>query len=162
MSVARRVLDERPRIAGALEAHALIEAVLETLAALSHLVGEETELVRVGRLPEAMEREPRKAELAGVYMRGVEQVKLNAVALARFVPEEVRRLKAAHIAFQNLIETNQIVLATARAVSESIIRDLATDANRPARAAGYGPAVSVGAGAFARPNAGPLMVSRRL
>ena len=116
MSVARRVLDERPRIAGPLEARALIEAVLETLAALSHLVGEETELVRAGRLPEAMAREPRKAELAGIYMRGVEQVKLNAVALARFAPEEVKRLKAAHIAFQTLIETNQIVLATARAV----------------------------------------------
>ena len=34
------------------------------------------------------------------------------------------RLKDAHLAFQGLIETNQIVLATARAVSESIVRDL--------------------------------------
>jgi hypothetical protein len=162
MSAARRILDERPRIASVLDAQALVEAVLEALAALSHLVGEETELVRIGRLPEAMTREPRKAELAGVYMRGVEQVKLNAVALARFAPEQVRRLKAAHLDFQGLIETNQIVLATARAVSESIVRDLAADANRPARAAGYGPTVTVGAGAFARANAGPLVVSRRL
>ncbi|SEG12857.1 hypothetical protein [Bosea lathyri] len=162
MSVARRVLDERPRIAGPVEAQALIEAVLEALGALAHLVGEETELVRAGRLPEAMTREPRKAELAGIYMRGVEQVKLNAVALARFVPDQVKRLKAAHIAFQTLIETNQIVLATARAVSESIVRDLAADANKPMRAAGYGPTATVGAGAFARPNSGPLVVSRRL
>ena len=162
MSVARRVLDERPRVAGAAEAGALIEAVLEALGALSHLVGEETELVRAGRLPEAMKREPRKAELAGIYMRGVEQVKLNAVALARFVPDQIRRLKEAHLAFQDLIETNQIVLATARAVSEAIVRDLATDANKPMRAAGYGPTATVGAGAFARPNAGPLVVSRRL
>lgn len=162
MSVAKRVLDERPRVASALEARALIETVLETLSALSHVVGEETGLVRAGRLPDAMEREPRKAELAGIYMRGVEQVKLNAVALARFVPDEVKRLKAAHVAFQDLIETNQIVLATARAVSESIVRDLAAEANRPARAAGYGPAATVGAGAFARPNSGPLVVSRSL
>ncbi|AMJ60534.1 hypothetical protein [Bosea sp. PAMC 26642] len=162
MSVARRILDERPRIASPLEAQALIEIVLETLSALSHLVGEETELVRAGRLPDAMAREPRKTELAGTYMRGVEQVKLNAVALARFVPEQVKRLKTAHLAFQGLIETNQLVLATARAVSEAIIRDLAGEANRPARAAGYGPAATVGAGAFARPNAGPLVVSRSL
>ncbi|CAM5200423.1 hypothetical protein ARD30_05620 [Bosea thiooxidans] len=159
---AAKLLDERPRIADAIGARALIEAVLEALGALSHLVGEETELVRAGRLPEAMSREPRKTELAGVYMRGVEQVKLNAVALARFVPDQVKRLKEAHLAFQGLIETNQIVLATARAVSESVIRDLAADANRPMRANGYGPAASVGAGAFARPNSGPLMVSRRL
>ncbi|MGO4735072.1 hypothetical protein AB4099_00900 [Bosea sp. 2KB_26] len=162
MSLARRVLDERPRIASALEAQALIEAVLETLGALSHVVGEETELVRAGKLSDAMEREPRKTELAGIYMRGVEQVKLNAVALARFVPDQVKRLKAAHIAFQDLIEINQIVLATARAVSESIVRDLASEANRPMRAAGYGPTATVGAGAFVRPNSGPLVISRSL
>src|SRR6478736_792897 len=162
MSAAKLILDERPRIADALSARALVEAVLEALGSLSHLVGEETELVRAGRLPEAMSREPRKTELAGIYMRGVEQVKLNAVALARFVPDQVKRLKEAHLAFQGLIETNQIVLATARAVSESVIRDLAADANRPMRANGYGPAASVGAGAFARPNSGPLVVSRSL
>ncbi|KFC67131.1 hypothetical protein FG93_04106 [Bosea sp. LC85] len=162
MSLARRVLDERPRIASALEAQALIEAVLETLGALSHVVGEETELVRAGKLSDAMEREPRKTELAGIYMRGVEQVKLNAVALARFVPDQVKRLKSAHVAFQDLIEINQIVLATARAVSESIVRDLASEANRPMRAAGYGPTAIVGAGAFVRPNSGPLVISRSL
>ncbi|WP_293798269.1 hypothetical protein [uncultured Bosea sp.] len=162
MLAAKPILDERPRIADALSARALVEAVLEALGALSHLVGEETELVRAGRLPEAMTREPRKTELAGIYMRGVEQVKLNAVALARFVPDQVKRLKDAHLAFQGLIETNQIVLATARAVSESIVRDLAADANKPMRANGYGPAATVGAGVFARPNSGPLVVSRRL
>ncbi|WP_420101568.1 hypothetical protein [Bosea sp. (in: a-proteobacteria)] len=159
---AATILDERPRVSGPAEARALIEAVLEALGALSHLVGEETELVRAGRLPEAMTREARKTELAGIYMRGVEQVKLNAVALARFAPDLVRRLKDAHLSFQLLIETNQLVLATARAVSESIIRDLAADANKPMRAAGYGPAASVGAGVYARPNSGPLVVSKRL
>lgn len=162
MSLASRVVDERPRVGTPQEAQALIDTVLETLGALSHVVGEETELVRAGRLPDAMEREQRKTELAGIYMRGVEQVKLNAVALARFVPEQVKRLKAAHLAFQDLIETNQIVLATARAVSESIVRDLAGEANKPMRAAGYGPAATLGNAAYARPNAGPLMVSRSL
>ncbi|MGN6098766.1 MAG: hypothetical protein ACTHP8_21345 [Bosea sp. (in: a-proteobacteria)] len=162
MTTAGRILDERPRISGVGEARILVETVLEALAALAHLVGEETELVRAGRLPEAMTRELRKAELAGVYMRGVEQVKLNAVALARFAPEQVKRLKEAHRAFQGLIETNQIVLATARAVSESVIRDLAADANKPMRANAYGPTATVGAGVFARPNSGPLVVSRRL
>lgn len=162
MSGVRRVLDERPRISGPLDAKALIEAVIEALAALSHVVGEETGLVRAGKLKEAMEREPRKTELAGIYMRGVEQVKLNAVALARFAPDQVRRLKSEHHAFQALIDTNQTVLATARAVSESIVRDLANDANRKMRAPGYGPASTVGAGAFSRPNAGPLVISRRL
>jgi len=156
------ILDERPRVGTSAEAEGLIEAVLETLGSLSHVVGEETALVRAGRLKEAMTREQRKAELAGVYMKGVEQIKLNAVALARFVPERVKRLKAAHLAFQELIETNQMVLATARAVSEAIVRDLAADANRPTRAPGYGPAATVGAGLFSRPNSGPMVISKSL
>lgn len=157
-----RVVDERPRISNALEAEKLIETVMETLGALSHVVGEETGLVKAGRLKDAMEREARKAELAGTYMKGVEQVKLNAVALARFAPEKVKRLKTAHLAFQDLIDLNQTVLATARAISESIMRDLATDTNRQNRAPGYGPTATVGAGVFARPNAGPLVISKSL
>lgn len=157
-----RVLDERPRVSTSLEADALIEAVLEALAALSHVVGEETGLIKAGKLDEAMQREARKSELAGVYMKGVEQIKLNAIALARFVPEKVKRLKTAHLAFQDLIELNQTVLATARAVSESIVRDLAAESNRPMRAGGYGPAATVGAGVFSRPNSGPLVISRNL
>lgn len=153
---------ERPRVSNAIEAEALIEVVLETLGSLSHVVGEETGLVKAGRLQEAMARETRKSELAGVYMKGVEQIKMNAVALARFAPEKVKRLKAAHQAFQDLIETNQTVLATARAISESIVRDLAADANRPTRAAGYGPTAAVGAGVFARPNSGPMVISKSL
>ena len=157
-----RVIDERPRISSAVEAEKLIETVMETLGALSHVVGEETGLVKAGRLKDAMEREARKAELAGTYMKGVEQIKLNAVALARFAPEKIKRLKSAHLAFQELIDLNQTVLATARAISESIMRDLATDANRQSRAPGYGPTATVGAGVFARPNAGPLVISKSL
>ena len=162
MFARNRVVDERPRVGTPQEARALLDATIDALTSLSHIVGEETELLLAGRLPDAMAREPRKAELAGIYMRGVEQVKLNAVALARFAPEQVRRLKAAHADFQALLETNQIVLATARAVSESIVRDLATEAHRPTRAPGYGPTATLGAGLFARPTAGPLAISRRL
>lgn len=157
-----RVVDERPRVSSAVEAERLIETVMETLAALSHVVGEETGLVKAGRLKDAMEREVRKTELAGVYMKGVEQVKLNAVALARFAPERVKRLKNAHLAFQELIDLNQTVLATARAISESIMRDLAVDTNKQNRAPSYGPTATVGAGVFARPNAGPLVISKSL
>jgi hypothetical protein len=43
-----------------------------------------------------------------------------------------------------------------------VIRDHAADANKPMRANGYGPTAKVGAGVFARPNSGPLVVSRQL
>ena len=40
-------------------------------------------------------------------MRGLESVKANAIALARFAPEALERLKAAHAAFGRAVETNQ-------------------------------------------------------
>lgn len=116
-----------------------------------------------GRIGEALEREIRKTELAGAYMRGLETVKANAVALARFAPDDVQLLKDAHLAFGDLLQTNQAVLATARAVSETIVRDLAKDAGRTSQPQGYG---STGYGAVApapQPRAtGPIMVSKKL
>ncbi len=90
------------------------------------------------RSPESRAR----SELAGGYMRALQDVKANAIALARFAPEGLQRLKGAHAEFLDLVETNQAVLATARSISESLMRDLAREANPPARAAGYGPAAS--------------------
>jgi hypothetical protein len=154
--------DNRLRVTVPAEAMALVDSIIDALSALSHVVGEETQLMREGRLSEALEREGRKSELAGAYMKGLETVKANAVALARLSPEGVMRLKAAHLEFQGLIETNQAVLATARAVSESIMRDLATQSGTQTRASGYGPTAAANMAAFRRPAAAPLMVSKRL
>lgn len=154
---------DRPRVTGPAEARDLARAVLETLSSLSQIIGEETHLMKDGRIGEALEREIRKTELAGAYMRGLETVKANAVALARFAPDEVQLLKEAHLAFGDLLQTNQAVLATARAVSETIVRDLAKDAGRTSQPQGYG---STGYGAVApapQPRAtGPIMVSKKL
>ena len=65
------IAPERPRVSSAGDAMALVNSVLDGLAALSHVIGEETQLVRDGRLNEALKREPRKTELAGSYMRAL-------------------------------------------------------------------------------------------
>jgi hypothetical protein len=152
---------ERQRVASASDAMALVNTVLDNLSNLSHVIGEETQLVRDGRLNDALRREPRKTELAGIYMRGLEVVKSNAVALARFAPEEVQRLKASHGTFLELVETNQAVLATARAISESIVRELATEAGRSAQPVGYDSSRNNVAN-FSKAGSGPLVISRSL
>ncbi len=156
-----QVSAERLRVTGAADAIALVDDVIQQLAALAHQVGEETALVKAGKLNQAMSHESRKGELAGGYMRALQDVKANAVALARFAPDAVQRLKQAHGEFQELIETNQAVLATARAVSEGLMRDLAREANPAVHASGYGPA-NQRAAPFQRPTTGPLVVSRNL
>jgi hypothetical protein len=142
------------------DAAAMVEDVVGKLAALAHVVGEETALMRDGRISEALGREARKGELAGGYMRALQDVKANAIALARYSPEGLQRLKGAHAEFLELVMTNQAVLATARSISEGLMRDLARESAPNARPAGYGPAAS--RPPQQRPASGPLVVSRSL
>jgi hypothetical protein len=92
-------------------------------------------------------------------MRGLEAVKANALALARLAPEALARFKAAHGAFGRAVETNQTVLATARAVSESLIKGVAEEMNRQSRPQGYGPA---GPHAPRPQHSAPLILSKTL
>ena len=154
---------ERARVTSMPEARELVDTIMATLGSLAHVIGEETQLMREGQINAALEREARKTELAGSYMRGLEILKANAVALARFVPDDITRLKGAHQAFGELLETNQAVLATARAVSETIVRDLAKDSGRAPQAQGYARG-SYGAVSqpVARTGTGPIVVSKSL
>jgi hypothetical protein len=154
---------ERARIGSAQEARTLVDGLLATLGSLAHVIGEETQLMREGRLGAALEREPKKTELSGRYMRGLEVLKSNAVALARFVPDDVSRLRTAHLEFSELLETNQAVLATARAVSETIVRSLAKDAGRTAQPQGYGKSSYGGVSeTVGRASTGPIVLSKSL
>ncbi|MDJ1158460.1 hypothetical protein QNA08_09460 [Chelatococcus sp. SYSU_G07232] len=149
-----------PRVVSEDEAKRLVEGVLATLAALERLIVEETRLVQDGRLADALVHETRKTELAGSYIRELEAVKTNAIALARFAPDALTALKETHQRFAEIIERNQAVLATARAVSEGLIRTLADEVGAAAQPAAYAPA---GAGQPARrPRAVPLTLSKSL
>jgi hypothetical protein len=154
---------ERTRVTTPHEARDLVEGIMGTLGTLAHLIGEETQLMRDGSVGAALALEPRKTDLAGQYMRGLEILKANAVALARFAPDDVQRLKGAHSEFTGILETNQAVLATARAVSETIVRDLAKDAGRTAQPQGYG-RTGYGSVAAAPPRVatGPIVISKKL
>jgi hypothetical protein len=139
------------------DAETLVASVLATMRDLDAALKEETALVRVGRIRDGLAPEGRKGGLAADYLRGLEAVKANAVALARFAPDAVERLKAAHTGFARTVEENRIVLATARAVSEGLVRSLSDEIARAARPATYAPA-----GPARAARAEPLVVSRSL
>ena len=147
------------RILGRDDAERLVAGVLATMADLEKLLANETAHVRVGRIREGLAEEARKSELASAYMRGLEAVKANAIALARFAPEALDRLKAAHGAFGRIVETNQTVLATARAVSENLVKGVADEINRQSRPKGYG---LPGAQAPRPQRSEPLILSKTL
>ena len=145
------------------DAERLVASVLATMADLEKVLAHETAHVRVGRVRDGLAEEAKKSELASAYLRGLEAVKANAVALARFAPEAIERLKTAHAAFGRIVETNQTVLATARAVSESLVKSVAEEMNRLSRPQGYAPAGFGAAGSGAPPpRSEPLVLSKRL
>ena len=137
----------------------LVASVLATMADLEKVLANETAHNRLGRIRDGLAEAAKKSELASAYMRGLETVKANAIALARFAPDALEKLKAAHAGFGRAVETNQTVLATARAVSESLMKGVAEEMNRLSRPQGYGPAGQQAA----RPvKSEPLVLSKTL
>ncbi|MEE7450346.1 hypothetical protein MRF4_22500 [Methylobacterium radiotolerans] len=150
------------RVGDRVTAEALVAGVLGNMAALEAVLAEEAAYVRDGRLQEGVAAAEPKAALAAAYMQGLEVAKANAVALKRFHPDGVEALRTAHRRFTAAVEANQTVLASAKTVSEGLIKTLAEDIGRAQLPSGYGrqaPAPSpYGRGV----RSGPLVLSRNL
>ncbi|AWN45644.1 hypothetical protein DK419_04330 [Methylobacterium terrae] len=152
------------RVADADGAERLVTETLSTMRDLEALLGRESDHIRVGRLAEGLAEAERKTALAGAYLQGLQAVKANAVALARFAPEGIAALREAHGRFSEAIAANQAVLATARSVSEGLLRSLSAEITRSGEPKGYGtgyggnPAPSP----YGRARSAPLVLSRSL
>ncbi|WCS25116.1 hypothetical protein LOK46_29005 [Methylobacterium sp. NMS14P] len=150
------------RVGDRITAEALVAGVLGNMAALEAVLAEEAAYVREGRLQEGVAAAEPKAALAAAYMQGLEVAKANAVALKRFHPDGVEALRTAHRRFTAAVEANQTVLASAKTVSEGLIKTLAEEIGRAQLPSGYGrqaPAPSpYGRGV----RSGPLVLSRNL
>lgn len=152
---------EPVRVADRAAADRLIADTLAQMRELAGILDRESAHVRAGRLRDGLAEEERKAALAAAYMQGLETVKSNAVALARLCPGGVADLREAHRRFAAAVESNQMVLATARSVSESLMKALSADLARASQPQGYGgqrPAASP----YGAVRATPLVLSRSL
>ncbi|MBR0844010.1 hypothetical protein JQ607_27755 [Bradyrhizobium liaoningense] len=114
---------QRPNTAsGSAEARKLAEDLMDAMNALLGLIEHETELVRAGKVREAMTLEGKKQELSRNYVGAVSQLKANQPHLAKSAPELLSTLHRHHDAFRAMLQVNLTVLATAHAVSESVVR----------------------------------------
>jgi hypothetical protein len=142
------------------EAQRLADGLMRMMAGLLDIVEQETELVRTGKVREAMALESKKGEASRDYMRAVSEIKHSAGYLKRSTPELLATLHRHHDTFRALLQVNLTVLATAHAVSEGIIRGVNGEIQRRRNPQGY-----TAAGQRAAPNhryATPLTVSRSL
>jgi len=104
------------------DARKLAENMMDVMSALLGVIERETELVRAGMLREAMALEPQKTDLSRRYVSAVGQLKASQKYLSQTAPELLTTLHRHHDTFRAMLQINLTVLATAHAVSESIIR----------------------------------------
>lgn len=148
----------RVRIADRGEADRFVAHLGATMRDLEAVLGEETRCLAAGRIREGLAGGSRKSDLAAAYLHGLEAAKANAVALARHAPAGVAALKAEQPRLAAAIARNGAVLETVRAVSEGLVRSLASERAQLARPKTYGAARP----ASQRPSATPLVFSARL
>src|SRR5262249_2724268 len=101
-----------------------------------------------------------KTQLARRYMAEAALVEGNGAFLARELPREFGALRQQHADFRQRLQMNLMVLATAHAVSEGIIRGVPGEMARKAPPHTYGmsgPTVAPGARA-----AQPISLSRTI
>jgi hypothetical protein len=142
------------------DAERTIDDLSSLLAKLSSLVEQETELVHAGRLRHAIDLCKAKAELASQLHASSETLRANAKFLQQAVPARCAALQRQQEAFHAIVKRNVVVLATAHAVSEGIMRRLSGDLARKASPQVYG---ASGRATAPNPKHGrPLAVSRTL
>jgi hypothetical protein len=124
----RRVPPAAPiATAAVVDARKLAQNMMEVMSALLGVIERETELVRAGKLREAMALEPKKTDLSRRYVNAVGQLKANQKFLFQTAPELLDTLHRHHDVFRAMLQINLTVLATAHAVSESIVRGVNTE-----------------------------------
>jgi hypothetical protein len=119
-----------PMASNAAEARKLAEELMDVMGALLGVIERETELVRAGKLREAMASEAKKSELSRRYVNAVGRLKASQKYLSQGAPELLTTLHRHHDVFRAMLQVNLTVLATAHAVSEGIVRGVNTEMQR--------------------------------
>jgi hypothetical protein len=120
----------RPVASTPVEIRKLSEELMDVMSALLGIIERETELVRAGKVAEALRLEPQKSEMSRRYMLAVEGLKAAQKTLSQAAPELLTTLRRHHDTFRAMLQINLTVLATAHAVSEGIIRGVNTEIQR--------------------------------
>jgi hypothetical protein len=149
-----------PSVSTPAEARKLAEDLMNAMSALLGVIERETELVRAGKIREAMAFEPKKTEFSRYYIGVVTRLKASHPYLAKTSPDLLATLRRHHDTFRAMLQVNLTVLATAHAVSESIVRGVNAEVQRrniPSTYGASGQRVNPGARHMR-----PLAVSRSL
>ncbi len=142
------------------QAEGAIDDLTALIEQLSGIVQRETVLLQAGHVRDAAEIEPTKKELAGRLYAAGEMLRANTKFVLLAAPARCGALKTAQEAFRTVLQKNMIVLATAHAVSEGIVRRLSGELAKKASPQVYG---ATGRTIAPNPKHGrPLAISKTL
>jgi hypothetical protein len=120
------------------EAEGVIRHLSEVMDRLLAVVEHETTLVRAGKLAEAQKLEATKTELSRQYTADTARIRASQRFLNQATPAIADDLRKRHDLFRAVLQMNLTVLATAHAVSESIMRGVSAELARKATPHAYG------------------------
>jgi hypothetical protein len=147
-------------IASLSEAEVVIARLLEIMDAMLAVVEQETALVRAGKLSAAARLAPSKTQLAQHYLTETQRLKAGDNFFRQARHHVLDALRARHDRLRTALGTNLTVLATARAVSEGVIRGVSDQLARKSMPETY---CASGRPTAPQPcRAEPLMMSRKL
>jgi hypothetical protein len=112
------------------EARKLAENLMEVMSALLGIIERETALVRAGKLREGLAFDAKKTELSRRYADAIAELKVNQKYMTQVAPELLATLRRHHDTFRSMLQINLTVLATAHAVSESVVRGVNAELQR--------------------------------
>ncbi|MGL4325239.1 MAG: hypothetical protein ACRCTD_14465 [Beijerinckiaceae bacterium] len=141
------------------EARAFVREMLDSIAEIETVIALETDLMKAGRVRDALALHGEKSQKSGHYLRHMQTLKANAIVVARFVPGELEALKKAHAGFTGLLTLNQQVIATVKSVSENLVRNVQQETTATRALSTYGPGAHV---ARHTPGHAPLALSVQL
>jgi flagellar biosynthesis/type III secretory pathway chaperone len=148
-----------PAVTTAAEAEQLAAQFVTLIDSLQGVVQQETELVRAGKLAQAVQVAEPKSDLARRYV--ADCARLRASRLERLLPAaRLEALRRRHESFRAILQTNMTVLATAHAVSEGIVRGVSGEMARKSTPQTYG--ATGRTNTPGRHAAAPIAVSRTL
>jgi FlgN protein. len=117
----------------------------EALAALVDIMNRETTLLRAGHLRDSAALTPEKTRLAQDYVGFARSIQRQAERLKAEAPAELEALRQGHEQLATQMAENLRVIATAKAVTDDLLTDVAMMVGQQDKAMTYGANGTIGA-----------------
>lgn len=150
----------QPSINTPQQARKLAEILIEVMGALLKTIEQETELVRAGKVRDAIKLDTVKSDLSRRYVTAIAALRANQRYMSQATPDLLATLHRHHDSFRAILQVNLTVLATAHAVSEGIVRGVNSEMQKRAAPSTY--TASGNRNTQGTRHAAPLTISRSL